>query len=192
MTLDKDPSNPDEWVDRHGDYLYRFAFSRLRDNSDAEDAVQNTLLAAWKNREIYRATAAERTWLTGILKNKVNDCFRSRIRESARIDDAVDVSELESLFDSTGHGRIPADGWTGNPLTEAEKGEFWATFDDCVSGLPERTATVFVMRELDGLKSNEICKVLDITSTNYWVRLHRARLKLRECLESNWFQQQGS
>ncbi len=190
MTHGNDSWNPDEWVDQHGDYLYRFALSRLRNNSDAEEAVQDTLLSAWKNRGNYQAKATERTWLTGILKNKIYDRFRSRVRDSARIDDSIDASELDSLFDSAGHGVIPSSGWTGNATNEVEKGEFWIIFDECVSHLPERISTVFVMRELDRTDSNEICKVLGITPTNYWVRLHRARLKLRECLELNWFQRQ--
>ena len=191
MIADDEPWNPGEWVERHGDYLYRFAQSRLHSSSDAEEAVQETLLSAWKNQDKFEGRAAERTWLTGILKYKIIDRFRMRSRDAKNVDDSVDVSELDALFDSTGHGVIPGQQWTGNPVDEIERGEFWAAFNDCVSVLPERTGSVFVMRELDQMDGKEICKVLDITPSNYWVRLHRARLKLRECLEQSWFQEQG-
>jgi RNA polymerase sigma-70 factor (TIGR02943 family) len=188
VTTDGDSWNPQEWVDRHGDYLYRFALARLHNPHDAEEAVQDTLLAAWRNRDKFQARAAERTWLTGILKHKINDCFRAQVRTATHVDSDVDVAALESMFKADGHGRIPTSGWSGNPATAAENVEFWVIFHDCASHLPERTASVFIMRELDRMDGGEICKVLDITPTNYWVRLHRARLKLRECLERNWFQ----
>jgi RNA polymerase sigma-70 factor (ECF subfamily) len=191
MTESENTLNPESWVEKHGDYLYRYALGRSHNPTEAEEAVQNTFLSAWQNREKFAGNATERTWLTSILKNKINDRFRIQIKDREKFDDSVDVSELDSLFDETGHGNIPSVEWTGDPAEAAENADFWAVFDDCASKLPKRTVSVFTMREVDQMTSKEICKVLDITPSNYWVRLHRARLKLRECLQFNWFQDQG-
>ena len=182
--------DPSEWVDTYADYLYRFAHSRLQNSADAEDVVQETLLSAWKRREQFHGRSAERTWLTSILKNKIIDRFRLRSRDAENIDESIDVAELDTHFDSTGHSTLPSTAWIGSPSDAAEKSEFWTVFDDCVSGLPERSGGVFIMREVDQMESHKICEALQITPSNYWVRLHRARLKLRECLEVNWFENQ--
>jgi len=191
MTKTNHELTPESWVEQHGDYLYRFALGRTHNPADAEEAVQNTLLSAWQNRDSFAGTATERTWLISILKNKIHDRFRTQIKEQEKFDNSVDVEELDALFDENGHGKIPSAAWTGDPNDAAENSEFWVIFDECASKLPERTANVFTMKEVDQMTSKEICKVLGISPSNYWVRLHRARLKLRECLQFNWFQDKG-
>ena len=153
LTLDEQSWNPDALVDEHADYLFRFAQSRLKNSSGVEEVVQETLISAWKSREQFQGASAERTWLTGILKNKIIDRYRTLARDSERIDKSVDVAELDALFDASGHGLIPSNAWTGSPSNEAEKGEFWKIFDGCVAGLPERTGGVFIMREIDRMDS---------------------------------------
>ncbi len=177
-------TEPERWVDDHGDYLYRYALVRLRDPSRAEDAVQETFLAAWKSRDSFRQDASVRTWLTGILKHKIVDQMRGRAQQDAL---RAGTDSLDDLFDRRGLAKAPARAWHGDPAKDFERSEFWACFHSCLSKLPQKLADAFVLREIDGLASDEICKDLGITSTNYWVILHRARLKLRECLEENWF-----
>lgn len=179
--------NPEQWVDAYGDYLYRYALTRLRDASRAEDAVQETFLAAWKNRDTFAERASPRTWLTGILRHKIADQIRFRTREAALHAPEAGADSLDDLFDHLGHAKSPAVAWRGDPSKDLERKEFWACFHSCLARLPQRLADAFVMREVDGFGSDEICKVLGITPTNYWVVLHRARLKLRDCLEKNWF-----
>lgn len=187
MTGDSQVQNPEQWLDEYGDYLYRYALARLRDSSIAEEAVQETFLAAWKNRKSFKGGATLRTWLTGILKYKIVDEIRKRTRERALLVPEDGEETLDDLFDKLGHAKSPANIWHGDPSKDFERVEFWACFHSCLSKLPQKLADAFVMREVDGLASNEICKDLGLTSTNYWVIIHRARLKLRECLEKNWF-----
>ena len=191
----KDPQVPDAgaWVDEHGDYLYRYALFRLRDTALAEDAVQETLLAALQAYANFAGRGSERTWLVGILKHKIMDHFRRTSREAPvpqREDEAfADENFFRTEGEWEGHWRVeqaPSE-WHASPVALVEQGEFWLVFQHCLGPLPPRIASVFVMREVDGLTSEEICAVLSIKVNNLWVMLHRARLHLRRCLELNWF-----
>jgi RNA polymerase sigma-70 factor (ECF subfamily) len=178
--------NTDAWVDEHLDYLYRYALARLHNPTLAEEAVQETFLAAWTNRDSYQGRSALRTWLTGILKHKILDYIRRRTRESQVIASSQ-TETLDDLFDGKGKALTPALPWAGDPRKNLERKEFWTCFHHCLSKMPRKSANAFALREIEGLEREEICKVLGVTPTHYWVLLHRARLKLRECLESNWF-----
>ncbi len=182
-------SPPESWLDRHGDALYRFACFRLHDTAVAEDLVQETLLAAFRARAGFAGRSSERTWLVGILKNKIIDHLRKRWREEP-VDLALEPDEaLEALFSPgrTDHWTVAPSLWQ-NPTAALEQKQFWEIFSTCVDHLPTRQAQAFVLCELDGLDGAEICQVLGVTATNLWVLLHRARLRLRGCLEQNWFQ----
>lgn len=183
-------SAPGQWVDLHGNYLYRFALSRLRKPELAENAVQETFLAALNARKRFSGLSTERTWLIGILKHKIYDHFRHTHREIAVTDLQTDDEQtIDSFYDFVGRPKnLPAD-WTPNPRELSKNKEFWRVFEDCLKKVPEKTANAFMMREIDKLRSKEICKHLHISSTNLWVMLHRARLQLRACLEANWFRE---
>ena len=169
------------------DYLLRYALLHLRNSVQAEDVVQETLLAAMEGAERFAGKSAVRTWLTGILKHKIIDHLRRSGREQPLSDDERSESEaVDALFAEDGHWReFPAD-W-GNPASALENTRFRAAFEMCLQRLPARTPQVFAMREVMELSTGDICKALGITSTNCWVMLHRARLTLRECLELQWF-----
>ena len=184
--------DPGAWLDAHGDYLYRYALFRLRDTAAAEDAVQETLLAALQAHARYAGRGSERTWLVGILKHKIADHFRRQSREAQAPAHEGDEFAHEEFF-RTGewqdHWKVeyaPTD-WHADPAALAEQHEFWLVLQDCLGPLPQRTASAFVLREVDELTSEEICATLGITVNNLWVMLHRARLHLRHCLELNWF-----
>lgn len=185
-------SDPEQWVEQHGDYLFKFAMVRLRDETQAEDMVQETFLAALKGGKNFAGRSAEKSWLVGILKNKICDHYRKASRE-------VSFTDLEFYHDEESdrfvqEGRFK-DAWiheTGPeewdaPGSSLDKEVFWKTFRDCSNKLPKSVATVFTLREVDGLESQEICAVLNISESNLWVMLHRARMALRRCLETNWF-----
>lgn len=183
--------DPERWVDDHGDYLFHFALSRLRDQTRAEDFVQETLLAALKSHDRFQGRSSERSWLTGILKNKILDHFRKAGRETSFTDLSFYEEEENRTFDYPGF----ADHWTPslapNDWSGASDGmdkeEFWKAFNGCTSKLPQRIAQVFLMREVDEVSGDEICATLNISQSNLWVMLHRARLALRRCLEVSWF-----
>ena len=181
-------SDTDTWLDRHGDALYRYALVRVRDSDIAEDMVQETLLAALRARDSYAGQASERTWLVAILKNKIIDHFRRAARETPMPDPPEPDDTVEAFFEgeTPGHWTEAPATW-GRPDTALEQTEFWRAFRDCLANLPERQARVFALTELDELSTPELCKALDITASNAWVLLHRARLRLRDCLERSWF-----
>ncbi len=179
--------DPSDWVDRYGDYLYRYALLRLRDRSAAEDLVQETFLAALKSRETYSGRSSEATWLVGILKHKIADHFRRQSREIPVRDDDPPDPAGEGVFDASGHWAVgPAD-WGANPADLLRQKEFLDQLAECLSDLSPNHANAFTLREIEGLDTREICKVLNVTETNLWVILHRARMFLRRCLETRWF-----
>ena len=186
-------ADPGRWLDQHGDYLFKYASFRLRDDTAAEDAVQETFLAALKAYEKFEGRGSERTWLVGILKHKIIDHFRKTQREAPIGEDFDAGPEHHELFERTGQwtGHWDADhaptDWQATPAELIERIDFWKVFNDCLSPLPQRTASAFTLREVDGLKSEQICELLSISANNLWVMLHRARLHLRNCLEVNWF-----
>lgn len=189
---DKTP-DANAWVDQHGDYLFKYALFRLRDASAAEDVVQETFLAALKAYANFEGRGSEKTWLVGILKHKITDHFRRSVREAPIGQDESDGPEHDEFFARTdgwdehwNHNYAPSD-WHATPAQLLEQGDFWRVFNDCLAPLPQRTASAFTFREVDGLSSEEICSLLSITVNNLWVILHRARLHLRNCLEKNWF-----
>ncbi|HZC34660.1 MAG TPA: sigma-70 family RNA polymerase sigma factor [Chthoniobacterales bacterium] len=181
--------NPDSWVDQHGDCLYRYALMRVRQPHVAEDLVQETLFAAVRTSANFRGTSSERSWLYGILKNKIFDYFRKLAQE-------VSFTDLEFLEDEMSHKFIdqgwnhelgPTQ-WKPDPEAVLDRKEFWVTFRSCLDKLPPRVADVFMLREIEQMDTAQICEALRISQNNLWVMLHRARMALRECLELNWFE----
>lgn len=189
-------SEPERWVAAHGDCLFRFALMRLRDQSKAEDAVQETFLAALKGNDKFAGRGGERTWLIGILKHKIYDHFRRAGRETLFVDLQFYDDEESDRFVNEGLGK---GGWRSEcgPHDWARAGEsldneqFWQAYRACTGKLPEKVAAVFNLREVDGIESKEVCAILNISENNLWVMLHRARMALRRCLETHWFNRQA-
>ena len=179
--------DPSTWVDRYGDYLFRYAMLRLRDRSAAEDMVQETFLAALKGRGTYSGDASEATWLVGILKHKIADHYRRQFREAPLEEGDLGDHPDAGYFDGVGHWTNGPAEWGGNPADLYRQGEFLDRFRTCLSGLSPKHADAFTLREIEGLGTAEICKVLCVSETNLWVILHRARALLRRCLETSWF-----
>jgi len=169
-------------VERERPYLLRYASLQLRDAQAAEDAVQETLLAALAGESGFGQRASLRTWLTGILKHKIIDAIRKLSREAP----AAGEDEFDALFDERGHWIEMPGAWS-DPDAALDQKRFFAALELCLSRLPEKTAQTFMMREHMGLETDEICKELAITATHCWVLLYRARMALRECLTKEWF-----
>ena len=180
------PVNKEEWLPEHGDYLFRYAFVRLHNQSAAEDAVQETLLAGIRSLDRYDGKTPVRYWLRGILRHKVVDYIRKASREVA-VDDPEDEEILDRFkFKAFGIAEQHPAPWKFDPQHAYEQKEFWSVFYDCMSKLNDRTGLAFTLRELEGLSTKEICKELSLSPNNLWVVLHRARTQLKECLESKW------
>jgi RNA polymerase sigma-70 factor, ECF subfamily len=193
LTTNETVFDAGQWVDAHGDFLYSFAFSRTRDQWIAEDLVQDTLLAAMQARNSFAEKSSERTWLCGILKHKILDHFRKSSREVELTDEEADLTSYDYLFREEGvwKGHWTAEArpivWNDNPEQVLEHTEFRGILTHCLGELPGRVANCFTLREMDGFESKEICTILGISPSNFWVMMHRARLHLRRCIDFNWF-----
>jgi RNA polymerase sigma-70 factor (TIGR02943 family) len=187
------PANPERWVDEHGDCLFRFALGRVRNEVLAEDLVQETLLAAVRAQDRFAGRSGERSWLVGILKNKICDHFRKLGRETNFTDLEFFKDEHADRFDGEDywiHERGPAD-WKPEGEEALKRAEFWHALQSCLKKLPGPTAQAFLLREMDDVPGREVCEVLKISESNLWVMLHRARMALRQCLETNFFTEEG-
>jgi RNA polymerase sigma-70 factor, ECF subfamily len=174
------------WLKDHGDILYRYALQRLHSPDAAEDLVQETLLAALAAKSGFAGLSAEQTWLIGILKHKLVDHLRKSVRERP-------LSEMQAEdhfdpFDNRGHWKVRVSHWKSVPHEAVESAEFHKVLASCLSKLPPRIARVFWLYEAESMNSRDLCKELEISPTNLWTILHRARLRLQQCLNANWFE----
>ena len=175
-------------LEGHRASLFKFAMLNLRNEAQAEDVVQETLLAAMQGAERFSGNSSVRTWLTGILKHKIIDQIRKSSRErSSDVNYDEDSSDdFDALFNERGaYVEMPAE-W-GSPDTALSQKKFFEVLERCMEGLPKKTSRVFAMREIMGLDTDEICKETGISATNCGVLLYRARTALRLCLDQRWF-----
>lgn len=171
--------------------MLRFARLHLRDAALAEDAVQDAIEAALVGARRYAGQASMKTWVFGILRHKIVDLLRRGCNTVpfSSLAGADDVDEVvDALFRASGHWQPQARpaAWAEPEASLASK-QFWAVFEACLSRLPENVARVFTMREMLELETAEICTQLAISANNCHVILYRARTRLRDCLERNWF-----
>jgi RNA polymerase sigma-70 factor (TIGR02943 family) len=178
--------NPSQWIAEYRDYLVRFALQRVNDHGQAEDLVQDTFLSAWNARDSFRGDCTERTWLTGVLRNKIVDHWRRTARRPLL---------LAGDFDEERGADGPHTPWLENrandrdtydPDTAAERTEMLALLDEAVNRLPESMGRAYRMREMQGRTTEEITRTLNISKANLWVLIHRAKQLLREQLQSAW------
>jgi len=171
--------------------MVKFATLQLSNSHAAEDAVQEALIGALKNAKSFAGRAALKTWVFAILRNKIADSLRQKrrmVEASSLLREDEEGEDFSELFDKKGFWQSdekPAS-W-GNPQDSLHQNQFWKVFEICLEGLPGNQARVFMMKEFVELEANEICTAVGITTTNLNVMLHRSRLRLRECLENNWF-----
>jgi len=171
--------------------MIKFAMLQLGDSHQAEDAVQDALIGALKNAASFGGRAALKTWIFAILKNKIADTLRHKqrvVNVSSLLREGDDDEYLSELFDQKGFWQPDERpvAW-GNPEASLREGQFWRVFEACLEGLPPKQARVFMMREFIELDADEICAAVDLTTSNLHVLLHRSRLRLRECIENNWY-----
>ena len=173
--------------------LLRFAKLQLRDEAAAEDAVSATLLAILEKPAAFQGGSSLRTYATGILKHKLIDHIRRCSREVAiePLDEQSLDEALDALFDDSGHWCDKPTPWA-EPEHALEKAQMMLAIERCLEKLPARVARVFMMREWLEKETQEICEELGITANNCHVMLFRARMLLRGCLDTTWFQRSVS
>ena len=178
--------DPNKWVELHADYLYNYTIGRINNQEVAKDIVQDTFFAALKAQNNFKGKASERTWLISILKRKIIDHYR-------KINSAKGRAEVKMNFYSDGdregewiEERVPS-AWNSEIEKVIENAELSEAIEKCIERLPEKYAIVFRMKTIQEFDTEEICKELEITSSNLWVIIHRARTQLRKCMEQSWF-----
>jgi RNA polymerase sigma-70 factor (ECF subfamily) len=177
------PIDPGSWLEKYGDYLYNYALNRLRFHELAEEAVQDTLMSAIRSVQSFQGGSTEQTWLFAILRNKITDILRREWKTKSRVSLDDEANPESTLFDSHGNWQAVA---FGRGRCELESREFHEIVMKCIQKLPRNQATIFILKVLHEKKSDEICQDLQISTTNYWARLHRARLSVANCVERNW------
>ncbi|OIR01353.1 RNA polymerase sigma factor SigM [mine drainage metagenome] len=180
-------ANPKNWLTLYGDLLYNYTLMRVNDQAIAEDLVQETFLSALKAIDTYKGIASEKNWLFAILKNKIIDFYRKRATELTRTEMPDLQNADDDWFNAEGSWNekgMPNDWSVSENLIERK--EVQKIIDWCRNNLKELQQNVFTLKYMEDLNSDEICKVLNISPSNYWTIIHRARLQMRSCVEKHW------
>lgn len=185
------PIDPERWLEEHGDALFRYALSRGVRRDAAEDLVQECFLAALRARDRFEGDSSERTWLLAILRHKIIDHVRRRAATPVESgwnadEDGPPDATLDRFFRADGAWRRGPSAWKLSP-DPVESREFHELLDACLQRLPGPLAAAFLLREVEGLEMDAVRQRLVIASGNLRVRLHRARLLLRDCLGKHGF-----
>ena len=185
-TMAENVLNPDNWIDSYADYLFNYAVARVSDAEIAKDLVQETFFAGLKSAKNYKGDAAERTWLVAILKRKVIDHYRKINSNKGKAEVRINYS---SSSDSEGDWleEQVADPFSKLENSPMENQELGLAIQGCIAKLPEKQATVFKMKTIQGISTEDICNELGINPSNLWVMIHRSRTALMSCLNDNWF-----
>ncbi len=177
--------NPSRWIELYSDYLFNYTISRVNDREIAKDIIQDTFFAGLKSMKNFKGEASERTWLISILKRKIIDYYRKinsrKGQAEVRMTYNTDENEGDWLEE-----RVEDEGYL-NAQETLENTELGDAIYDCMDKLSERQATVFKMKTILNYETEAICNELNITASNLWVIIHRARTALAECMEKHWF-----
>ncbi len=178
--------NPNNWVQLYADYLYNYAITRVDNQDLSKDLVQETFYSGLKGKDNFKGLASERTWLISILKRKIIDYYR-------KINSVKGKKEIRVNFYAEGENkgnwieeRVPVS-WDNEAQRNIENQELKSALKKCINNLPDKYKMVFLLKSVQNFETEEICNELDISASNLWVIIHRARQQLRRCLEDNWF-----
>ena len=177
--------NPDKWVDNYADYLYNYTIVRVKDHIFAQEIISETFLAALRAKKNFKGMATERTWLISILKRKI--MYHYRRINSAKGKAEVSLSYRDSEAEGDWLEENAADPYDRTAEDSMENEELRLAILECMGQLNEKHAEIFKMKTIDGINTEIICKEYNITPSNLWVIIHRARKSLMECLGKNWF-----
>jgi RNA polymerase sigma-70 factor (ECF subfamily) len=177
--------DPNKWVDRYSDYLYNYTISRVNNSDLAQDLVQDTFYAGLKSMKNFKGEASERTWLISILKRKIIDYYRKINSTKGKAEVRINYNDTESEGDWL-EERVadPFDKTAEDTMQNTELGD---AIYNCLEKLPLKQAEVFKMKTILDYETEAICNELNITPSNLWVIIHRARTAMADCLKENWF-----
>ena len=176
--------NPSNWVDSYSDYLYNYTIVRVNDHEIAQDLISETFFAGLKSKDNFKGEATERTWLISILKRKIIDHYRKKNSTKGQAEVHINYSDEQSEGDWL-EERV-SDSYTKNADDTIENTELNIAIHNCLSTLNEKHATIFKMKTIDNFDTEVICNEFNITPSNLWVIIHRARTSMANCLKKNW------
>jgi len=173
------------WVELYSDSMYSWALHKTSSKETAEDLVQETFLASVQSFDKFKGDSNPKTWLFSILNNKINDHYRNSYRKPTVDGKAI----FDTLFDSDDQWKSDQrpEQWTDDAEHLLDNMEFQKTLQNCMGKLPDSWYSAIQLKFMEEKNGEYICQELDITKTNFWQILHRAKLQLRKCLELNWF-----
>lgn len=191
--------NPSSWVSNYGDYLFSIALMKTSNTEVAEDLVQDTFLSAIKAADGFKGESNEKTWLVRILNNKIIDYYRKKdvLKGTTDYLESTEHNFDEHFFEANSHSEAywkkeaMPNPWKSDADSAINQAEFNKVLEFCMQKLPAKLLPVFMLKYIDDEDSDKICKELEISSSNYWVIIHRAKLLMRACLEKNWFSNGG-
>jgi RNA polymerase sigma factor (sigma-70 family) len=154
---------------KFNEQLYRISISIINDDQEAEDIMQITYLNAYRNLANFKHQSSFSTWLTKIL---INESLLHKKRKSK-----LEKTIIESAYN---------DQHTETPLDNLMNKELKAILERAVAALPEKYRIVFMMREVQGMSTNETMEALDLGESNVKIRLTRAKEMLRSELATYW------
>ncbi len=187
--MNRESIDSSQWVDRYGDLMYRYTLVRVKNPDAAEEIVQTTLFSALQSVNSFEGRSSEKSWLFGILKHKILDHFRE-VKKTRNFNLMPDDDADPFEYDAGGHWKEMPQKWDFDPEKAAENQQLSQALAHCLAGLSDKFRDVFVLKEIEGLSTEQICKEFNIKPTNLWVILHRARNLLKKCLESQWVNKQ--
>ena len=180
-------TNPETWVDNYGDYLYNYAWMRVTSKETAEDLIQDTFIAALKAQKNFQGKSSELTWLLSILKRKIVDYYRKKYNQK-EFTESTFIKPFQNKEGIEGHWileRAPKE-WDTESSNPMQQEEFQQILAYCLSLLPDKWRSLFILKVMEEMNNDEICKQMNCSTANLWVIMHRAKLRLRECIENKW------
>lgn len=177
--------HPETWVDRYSDYLYNYTIVRVNDHEVAQDIISDTFLAGLKSKDNFKGEATERTWLISILKRKIIDHYRKINSNKGKAEVRINYNDTDNGGDWLEEQVEDFSEMNAQELMENE--ELGLAILGCLDSINEKQAEIFKLKTIDGVDTETICNEYNITPSNLWVIIHRARKALADCLESNWF-----
>lgn len=185
--LEKHTLDPNKWIDLYADYLFNYTIVKVNDDDIAKDLVQETFLSALKAMKNFKGEASERTWLISILKRKIIDYYRKINSKKGKAEVRITYNDDSENEGEWLEERVADYHLEGNAESEMENVELGMAINKCMDKLPTKQAVIFKMKTVEGFETEMICKEHNITPSNLWVIIHRARLQLMDCLEKNWY-----
>jgi len=183
--MQKHQLDPNKWIDSYADYLFNYTITRVSDRDIADDLVQETFFSGLKSAKNFKGEASERTWLVSILKRKIIDHYRKINSNKGKAEVRINYSEGESEGDWL-EERV-ADPFDRNAESKLENEELGLAIHNCLEKLPQKQAKIFKLKTIQNFDTEAICNEFDISASNLWVIIHRARTALAGCLDETWF-----